>query len=98
MVIFPVVAPAGTIAVRLAAVAALRGKHDEAEHGIEIALRLDPQCLSAQFARSVLMGRAGNMDEARRLIRVAAAGVAGGGNSALKRAIGRAAGRTPRHH
>jgi tetratricopeptide (TPR) repeat protein len=52
----------------LAAVAALRGERAAAERGIETALRLDPACLSGQFARSVLAGRGGNAKQAREIV------------------------------
>lgn len=52
----------------LAAVAALRGDEAAARRSLETALRLDPVCLSAQFARSVLSGQAGNADQARALV------------------------------
>lgn len=52
----------------LAAVAALRGDATAARRSLETALRLDPACLSAQFARSVLAGQAGNPDQSRALI------------------------------
>jgi tetratricopeptide (TPR) repeat protein len=73
----------------LAAIAALRGNSAAAEQGIEIALRLDEGCLSAQFARSVLIGRQGRSDEARRLIRRTAGGLASGKAGVLKRVLER---------
>ena len=35
---------------------------------MEVAQRLDPMCLSAQFTRSVLAGRAGDDEKARRIV------------------------------
>lgn len=52
----------------LAAVAALRGDRAGAERRLETALRLDPACLSAQFARSVLAGRSGDAKQAREIV------------------------------
>ena len=74
----------------LAAIAALRGRHAEAERGIETALRLNPGCLSAQFARSVLTSHAGDPAEARRIIRDTAARLSPDDGSVLSRLIQRA--------
>jgi Tfp pilus assembly protein PilF len=52
----------------LAAVTALRGDSATAQRYMEVAQRLDPVCLSAQFTRSVLAGRAGDDDKARRIV------------------------------
>jgi Flp pilus assembly protein TadD len=52
----------------LAAIAALRGDRATAERNMEVAQRLDPMCLSAQFTRSVLAGRAGDEEKARRIV------------------------------
>lgn len=52
----------------LAAVAALRGDRATAEECIRRADGLDPECLSARFAESVLTGQAGNEQQARALI------------------------------
>jgi tetratricopeptide (TPR) repeat protein len=52
----------------LAAVAALRGNRDAAQQALETALRLDRGCLSAQFARSVLAGHAGDPIKARAIV------------------------------
>lgn len=52
----------------LAAVAALRGDRAAAERGLETASRLDPACLSGEFARSVLAGRSGDTQQAREII------------------------------
>jgi len=51
----------------LAAVAALRGRTDEAREGIRRAMRLDPRCMSARFAELILLQRAGKGNEARAL-------------------------------
>ena len=59
----------------LAAVAALERRTTEAQRGIEVALKLDPNCLSAQFATAVLSGAAGNPVAARQLIMTTLAGL-----------------------
>jgi tetratricopeptide (TPR) repeat protein len=57
----------------LASVAALRGNHDEATQLAEVALRLDPECLSAQFAQAVVTGARGDPQAAqRKILRTAA--------------------------
>jgi tetratricopeptide (TPR) repeat protein len=71
----------------LAAVAALRGDREAAERGIEVALRLDPKCVSAQFARSVLLSRAGNPDGGKQLIRDTMASLSPADGSLLSRVI-----------
>jgi tetratricopeptide (TPR) repeat protein len=77
----------------LASIAALRGERDKAERGIETALRLDPRCLSAQFARSVLMSRAGDAAGGRQLIRETLSRLSPGDGSLLSRVIEEAANR-----
>jgi tetratricopeptide (TPR) repeat protein len=52
----------------LAAIAALRGDTVTAQRYMEVAQRLDPMCLSAQFTRSVLAGRGGDDEKARRIV------------------------------
>lgn len=52
----------------LAAVAALRGNSAAAQEALQTALRLDRACLSAQFARSVLAGHAGDPIKARAIV------------------------------
>ena len=71
----------------LAAVAALRGDVQGAQRGIEVALRLDPKCLSAQFARSVLISRAGDPESGRELIRKTVADLSAGDGSLLSRIL-----------
>ena len=71
----------------LAAVAALRGDRAAAERGIDVALRLDPKCLSAQFARSVLMSRSGDVDGGKELIRTTVAKLSPADGSLLSRVI-----------
>lgn len=56
----------------LASVAALRGDFSTARALLEVALRLDPDCMSAQFAQAVLTGAAGDKLGARRQIAQAA--------------------------
>jgi tetratricopeptide (TPR) repeat protein len=70
----------------LAAVAALRGNRERATREIDIAKRLDPSCVSAQYAASVLARNSGNPRAADDLIATAAASLAeqnGGPLSAL---------------
>lgn len=67
----------------LATIAALRGNAVQAQEMIDVALRLDPACLSAQFAQSLLAARSGREELARDIIEnamkvVAVAGGAGG--------------------
>jgi tetratricopeptide (TPR) repeat protein len=57
----------------LASIAASRGERERAEHLIEVALRLDPECLSARFAQSVLARRAGDVVQAQAIMDAAAA-------------------------
>ena len=71
----------------LAAIAALRGEREAAERGIETALRLDPKCLSAQFARSVLLSRSGNAAGGHQLIRDTLSNLSPGDGSLLSRII-----------
>jgi tetratricopeptide (TPR) repeat protein len=52
----------------LAAVAALRGDRASAEHSLELALRLDPASLAAQFARAVIAGQSGDQVRARQIV------------------------------
>jgi Flp pilus assembly protein TadD len=52
----------------LAAIAALRGDSVTAQRYMEVAQRLDPMCLSAQFTKSVLAGRGGDDEKARRIV------------------------------
>jgi Tfp pilus assembly protein PilF len=75
----------------LAAVAALRGDVQGAQRGIEVALRLDPKCLSAQFARSVLISRSGDPERGRELIRKTVSGLSPGDGSLLSRVLEEAA-------
>jgi tetratricopeptide (TPR) repeat protein len=52
----------------LAAIAALQGRTEEAERSITVAEKLNPDCLSAKFARSVLLRRSGDPEASRRAI------------------------------
>jgi tetratricopeptide (TPR) repeat protein len=52
----------------LAAIAALRGDSATAQRHMEVAQRLDPTSLSAQFTKAVLTGRGGDEDKARRMV------------------------------
>lgn len=72
----------------LATLAAMRGNAGGAETLIEVAERLDPACLSAKFARAVLMGNAGDPATAQRIVTETVAGLAMRDSSALSRAIG----------
>ncbi len=74
----------------LAAVAAIRGDRATAEREMEVARRLDPQCLSATFTQAVLDAKAGNADKARQTIMDAAVGLSGRQSSALARLIDKA--------
>jgi tetratricopeptide (TPR) repeat protein len=71
----------------IAAVAALRGEREAAERSIAIAQRLDPECLSAIFARAILTGASGDAKLARRIIADTAAGLAKRDNSALSKLL-----------
>jgi tetratricopeptide (TPR) repeat protein len=64
--------------------------HGGLERGIEVALRLDPACLSAQFARSVMMARAGDPAAGKRLVRETLAKLSPDDGSLLSRVIERA--------
>jgi Flp pilus assembly protein TadD len=77
----------------LASVAAIRGQRAEAERLIEVAQRLDPKCLSAQFARSVLLDQGGKGGEARRVIVRTARNVMSERPTVLGRVIENATGR-----
>jgi Tfp pilus assembly protein PilF len=59
----------------IAAVAALGGDRATAEREIEVANRLDPECLSAKFAQSVLLRAAGDPHSSRELVRSTIAGL-----------------------
>jgi len=52
----------------LAVCAALQGRESEARVGIKRALHLDPQSMSACYAQILLMQRAGQHEEARRIL------------------------------
>ena len=75
----------------LASIAALRGDTAAAERGIEVALRLDPRCLSAQFARSVLISRSGDPAAGAQLIKQTLMKLSPGDGSLLSRVIEQAA-------
>jgi tetratricopeptide (TPR) repeat protein len=60
----------------IASIYALRGRLLEAREEIAIAERLDREGLAARFASAVLLGRAGDPQAARALIRTTAAGLA----------------------
>jgi Flp pilus assembly protein TadD len=60
----------------MASIYALRGRLSEAREEIAIAERLDREGLAARFASAVLLGRAGDPQAARALIRTTAAGLA----------------------
>jgi len=77
----------------LASVAALRGETAAAERGIKVALGLNSGCLSAQFARSVLMARSGDAAGAAQLIKGKLRALAPNDDSLLSRTIEAAAAR-----
>jgi tetratricopeptide (TPR) repeat protein len=52
----------------LAVVSALQGKKSEAEEGVQRALRLDPESLSARYAQMVLSGVVNDPEKFRRLV------------------------------
>jgi tetratricopeptide (TPR) repeat protein len=52
----------------LAAIAAMRGHQDKAQEMIKVALRLDPACLSAQFAQSVIAANSGDPMRSQQLM------------------------------
>jgi Flp pilus assembly protein TadD len=53
----------------VAVVAALAGRHEEAQAAIERALRLDPEALSARYAQMVLSGEAADPSKFERAAR-----------------------------
>jgi tetratricopeptide (TPR) repeat protein len=67
----------------LASIAALRGDEERARHEMTVALKLDPQCLSARFAQSVLADRTGAAVDAQKIIREAVIGITSRDSSAL---------------
>lgn len=67
----------------LASIAAIRGERGRAEQLIQVALRLDADCLSARFAQSVLASGAGDVNQARKLLDSAVGRLAGEDSSAL---------------
>ena len=75
----------------LAVIAVLEGRHQDAEQEIKIALKLDPQCYSALFAKTLLMSRAGHGKVAAKMIEsvLTTTPVPGGGTLAdmLKRVV-----------
>ena len=75
----------------LASVAALRGQTQAAERAIATALRLDANCLSARFAQSVLLTRAGDPQAGRTLVRTTLTGLSPQDGSLLSRIIEQAA-------
>jgi Tfp pilus assembly protein PilF len=52
----------------LGLIAALAGRSDEAEASVKRALRLDPACITARYARSLLLEDRGEHAEAERLL------------------------------
>ncbi len=73
----------------LASVDALRGSVAQAQRRIDLALRLDSQCLSAQFARSVLARRAGRSNEAQQIVKDTLAEFASARGAIVSKLIGR---------
>jgi tetratricopeptide (TPR) repeat protein len=73
----------------LASISALRGKDEEARDLIKVALRLDPECLSATFAESVLAYRGGSPERAQAIIEKTSAFLMKNQNSALSRLLTR---------
>ena len=52
----------------LALIAALRGQTESAEQSVKRALRLNPQCVTAIYAKSLLLSDSGHDEEADRLL------------------------------
>ena len=79
----------------LAVIAVLEGRHQEAEQEIKVALKLDPQCFSALYARTLLMSRAGHGKVAVKMIEgvLTSTPVPGGGTLAdmLRRVVNKQA-------
>jgi tetratricopeptide (TPR) repeat protein len=75
----------------LAVIAVLQGRHEDAEQAIKVALKLDPKCFSALFARTLLLSRAGRGTVAAKMIEgvLTTTPVPGGGTLAdmLKRVV-----------
>ena len=69
-----------------------RGDSAAAERGIRVAQRLDPNCLSVVYAKSVLAGQSGDTERATKLIRDAVTGLAAG-SGGLGAVIGKVEGR-----
>ena len=59
-----------------------------ARRELEIALRLDPECMSARIARALLTGAAGKPDEARKLIMNTLGGLGATSNKRVAQFIG----------
>jgi tetratricopeptide (TPR) repeat protein len=74
----------------LAALAALRGDREAAQRSIEVAERLDSECLAAQLARA-LLASGSDPQLARRIILETAGTLASKDSSALSRLLGRLA-------
>jgi Flp pilus assembly protein TadD len=60
----------------MASIHAMRGRAAEARNEIKVAERLDPKGLAARFAQAVLLGRAGDPEVGRALIRQTASSLA----------------------
>lgn len=73
----------------LATVAALRGDRAAAERAIEVANRLDPGCLSAKYAQSLLARAAGDAEHARELVESTIAGITAAENTPLATLLAR---------
>lgn len=75
----------------LAVISVLENRHHDAEQEIKIALKLDPQCFSALFAKTLLLSRAGHGKIATKMIEsvLTTTAVPGGGTLAdmLKRVV-----------
>jgi Tfp pilus assembly protein PilF len=52
----------------LALIAALRGNTEKADHSVKLALKLNPQCPTALYAKSILLTDAGKTEEAEQLM------------------------------
>ena len=69
----------------LAAIAASRGHQDKAQEMIKVAQRLDPACLSAQFAQSVIAAQSGDAVRSQQLVKDALGVVTGADAVAMSR-------------
>jgi tetratricopeptide (TPR) repeat protein len=75
----------------IASIFALRGKVDQANEEIRVALRLNRECMAARFAQSVVASRAGDEARSRQIIQNALTSLLGGDLGSVTKSLAAAA-------